>query len=245
MSSGLIISIAIGVVAILIEVVFFLWNRKERMPIWFYRTMRITGPGAKFPSDITIHFRGQPVPQVSVTELGFLNMGKGLIRESDVTRPIIVGFGDDVSILEQPVVVTPSRRDIDFSATLEGKGVKLSFDQLDYKDGAIVEIVHTGDEHTKVSLQGTIAGARKGIRQRSHVYAYRARGRAALALAALNLVMVALLLCAFCSDISQGRFSISAAIIVGCIVLLFILGFIWSLRQWIKRLPLWLAPRYP
>lgn len=238
------VGLILGVVGVLVAVGFALWSRRVKNPIWYYRTRRIIGGEANSSGDISIHFREQPVPQVSVTNLGFVNLGKDSILNSDVRKPVTISFGDDVSILKEPVVVGCSRSEIDFSATREGKSVKLSFDFLDHLDGAVVEVTHTGDENSKIQLEGTIRGVRKGITQRSHTYALTKKRKEWLfqfvLLGGWVIFLLWLFISTTISDVSQDRFDIDWTIILVLLIGVCLYGFVRGMLNWRRSLPSWL-----
>jgi len=233
--------IASVVPGILFTVILRVLDRTERIPVFYHRTTSIVASADKYSEDIEIYYKGKPVPQVSVTRLGFANIGKGPITKGEVRKPIRLSFGHEVSILRKPKVLKRSRQDIDFAVVREGDTVKLSFDHLDYMDGAVVEVIHTGDEHAKPQVQGTIRGVRKGIKQISHRYAETRRRKWLLIFAALSLCTLAYalvtLIPAFKSDISHGRLSIWATLLAICLVLPFLVLLIQSLVDWRRTLP--------
>ena len=240
MSLELTMTVAIGVIAILVEVILFLWKRREKDPIWYYRTRRIVGPGPKPLEDITIMYKGRAVPRVSITKIAIVNSGRGLIRDYDVTKPILITTGEDVSILREPGVKV-SRPDIKFSATWEESGIKVEFDQLDYLDGGVIEVIHTGDKDAEFNLGGTIAGVRKGIRKISLMQVGYQRRRAFLAMAILALVMAALFLGVLIPEIksqmAEGKTNIPDITLGVIWIGAFIALLVFSLLRWRKTVP--------
>lgn len=239
-----IIALSIGVISIIIAIVLYFKRRKARTPIWYYKTTGIIDGVESISGDISVHFKEQPVPRVSVTKLGFVNLGGDTISNMDVRKPIIVKFSDDVSILKDPEVVRHSRSEIEFSATREGNSIKLSFDFLDRLDGAVIEITHTGDENAVPELVGTIRGVRKGITQRSHKYALKRKTGSWLYQSILLGVYTVLLLWALIngtiSDMAQGRIDIWFTVIFTLLAALTLFGFVKILMNWKKSLPSWL-----
>ena len=165
------------IVPLAILVVQIVWDKlreRSKQPIWYYKTEEIISTTNKFADDIEIHFKGQKVAQASITRIGLVNVGKDAIDQTDiksVDHELKISFDTDIHILQAPRLLKSSREDIGFQAVARNREVFISFNLLDYRDGAIMEIVHTGDKNTKVSISGVIKGVPKGILERSYQYA--------------------------------------------------------------------------
>lgn len=238
----IVITIIIGVISILVTIGITLRARREKRPIWFYKTTRIIGGGEKYSDDIKIFFREKPVPQVSVTKMGFVNLGKETIINSDIRKPIIFSFSEDELILKEPEVKPSS--DIDFYATLKGNSVKISFDHLPHLEGAIVEITHTGNEDSKIELEsGKILDVRE-IEQRSHSYALTNKRNEwrlySITLGAFAIYLLWALISVTIRDVSQSRIDIWFTTIVTLFIVIVLYGFIKLTLNWRRSMPRWL-----
>jgi len=238
----IVITIIIGVISILVTIGITLRARREKRPIWFYKTTRIIGGGEKSSDDIKILFREKTVPQVSVTKMGFVNLGKQTIINSDIRKPIIFRFSDDELILKEPEVKPSS--DIDFYATLKGNSVKISFDNLPHLEGALIEITHTGNEDSKIELEsGKILDVRE-IEQRSHSYALTKKRDewlfSFITLGAFAIYLLWAIISVTIRDMSQDRIDIWFTTIVALAIGVVLYGFIKVTLNWIRRMPRWL-----
>ncbi len=228
MDWGFFITIIIAIIAIIVNWVLSFRNKRTREPIWYYKTEEVISKGEKLKDDIQVYFKGQKVSQVSVTKIGLVNVGKEPIDQTHVKRPIKLSFDENISILQEPKVSKFTRDDIDFKATHVGTDVLLSFGFLDHLDGAVIEVVHTGDEKTNVRIEGTILSVPKGIVGRSYRYASSKLKRyhlfSALVLMVFLIYVSYQLIPAIISDIAQDQgnpLAISASILM-------ILGLLWS-----------------
>ncbi len=246
----IIIPSIISVIGILVTIVITRRARREKRPIWFYKTKRIIGEGEKASDDIKILFREKTVPQVSVTKMGFVNLGKQTIINSDIKKPIIFSFSDDELILKEPEVKpssdpkAKSRSGIDFYAHLKGNAVKISFDHLHHLEGAIVEITHTGNEDSKIELDSGDINDVREIEQISHSYALtKKRNEWLLSLVTLSAFTIYLLwafISVTISDVAQGRIDIWFTTIVALAIGAVLYGFIKVTLNWMRRMPRWL-----
>ena len=240
-----IVSLVISAIGVLVAIVIYLRSRKEKRPIWYFRTRKVIGLGENESSDIQILFKGHVVPQVSVTKLGFANLGRETILNSEVREQIRTTFYDDVEILGEPKIIRCSRPAIDLSATREGEVVNISFAFLDHKDGGVVEIAHTGDVNTIIQLDGTIIGVKKGIKQQSDKYALTRTRKESMVGLVIGTVWTIFLLGLFIlvtiKDVSDGGLDVGTTIIfVGFIIPLIYLLIV-GIRNVTRSLPMWLS----
>lgn len=134
-------------------------------------TTELIGLRGVLDDDIQIMYRKENMPRVSSSTLIFWNKGRETINEGDIINeyPLEVVFPQGVQVLRSTVRKT-TRPPIDFrvvdrtrDAQVPENIVRLNFTFLDQKDGARIEILHTGDNSTQLKIQGAIRGARKGM----------------------------------------------------------------------------------
>lgn len=160
----------LAVVGIAVTVWAAIRFRDRKDPRYYYFTATRVTKTLDVPQDIGVTFRGSPVNRVSVTMLWFWNEGRQAIKRDDVapTQPIVVtlvdGQSEEFQILDVAVRAV-SRQAIGFVPTRSSPtSVAIDFAFLDYKDGAAIEIQHTGSPATTAHVSGIILGAHKGIR---------------------------------------------------------------------------------
>jgi len=229
------VALFIGVIGILVIIGFSLRNRKARTPIWYYRTRIVIDS-----EDISIHFREQLVNRVSVTKLGFVNLGKEPIPNWGVRKPITTYFVDDtISILKEPKILSYSSSGIDFKAALKDKYIHLSFDFLNQLDGAVIEITHTGDEKSKMKLDGDILGVQE-IKERSHRYALNKKKEhllTAMILWGSAIYITWTVITETISDVSHDVASIGTTIFSALMLVFILYGSVMSTLSWKRSLP--------
>jgi hypothetical protein len=111
---------------------------------------------------IEVRMEGQDVPRVTRSILLIWNSGRGTIRQADVPEgaplTIIVQGADRVL---NAAVVAVTRPEIGFRLESVNRGeLELTFHHLDHRDGATVEILHTGSDPYGLTLAGTVAGTK-------------------------------------------------------------------------------------
>lgn len=225
----------------------FVWGKsreRNKKPIYYYRTEEIISMTDKLADDILIHFQEHKVTQVSITRVGLVNIGKNPIDQTDiknVDHELRMTFDNDIHILREPKIIKKSREGIDFQAVVRDREVLLSFKLLDYRDGAVVEVVHTGNKNTKVEINGLISGVPKGIIERGYQYASKKMRRfhcvSGLISTALLIYVSCIMVPAFVFDISQHNFSWPALFATLLLIIALVLSITDHIRQFMKSLP--------
>ncbi len=159
----------IGTLSIAATIYFAVRYAERKEPHVHALTVQKVGISPDAPQDIQIHYRGTKVDRISSTTLWFWNAGKKPIRETDIiaSQPLVVHLTDPSGALEilDVNVRKVSRPAINFSAHKTAPStIQLTFDFLDQRDGACVEIQHTGPRQTGTTVSGVILGAPRGVR---------------------------------------------------------------------------------
>jgi hypothetical protein len=237
------VNLAIGIVGAILALVSLFRSELKRdriEPVWFYR--RKPCDKRRYSSGcIWIKVRSLPYKKVYVTRIGFVNIGKKPILDTDVRKSIKVHFGNGNYILQSPELILTNRKELDFVARSVGNSVVLQFDFLEQNDGAIVEVIHTGDEQPSINIEGTIIGSPKGIPLRNREYASSliVFGKQINIRAILYLIIYLFVFCygsysfirATAVDISHHNVSIWATVAFVIILLIFFVGVLQSLYQ--------------
>ncbi|MBN2186553.1 MAG: hypothetical protein JW732_03780 [Dehalococcoidia bacterium] len=237
---AIILSLAIFIVQLILDKL----RERSKRPIYYYKTEEIISETGEFANDIQIHFKQEKVARVSITRIGLANVGKEPIDQTDIKNTdhkLKVTFGNGVRILQEPRILKKSRKDIDFQVAGGDKELTLSFYLLDYRDGAVVEVVHTGNKNTKVDIGGAIIGVPKGIIERSYKHAsnkvkhyHVVSGSISTAL----LIFVILKLApAFVVDISGNNVSWFALLVSLLLTAGLILSIVDHAKQYLRSIP--------
>jgi hypothetical protein len=163
----------IGVFGTLFGVYSYLKTREAKEPRCCYRTYRnITRLTPGDNPNIKLLYKTEEVNRVFTTYFWFWNGGKKPISKSDVPnntdiRLVLSDKVHNVRVLDCNVVKT-SRDAINFAISkFDNNSITMSFDFLDYKDGAAIEVQHSGGFDTKFEVNGIILGAPGGVSTRA------------------------------------------------------------------------------
>ncbi|WP_110950449.1 hypothetical protein [Pseudomonas bohemica] len=146
----------------------YVWTRRRTKLAYVYVGEHLLGSASDtLPPAIVVQYNGISIPRLTKTVVVIWNDGENPITAdnlvaSDPLRLEIGGEGEilSVAILKKTREVTNFR--LADSAPQLSKQASLTFDFLDAKDGAVVEILHTSTER-KPRLLGTLIGLPKGF----------------------------------------------------------------------------------
>jgi hypothetical protein len=162
------IATAIGVVGAVVGVIgvilAYSFKSKSRLAAQT-NTLELIGRNAILPNGIEFLFRGNKVPKVTLSRVAIWNIGNTTIEGKQIVTSdplrIVISQGSDV--LE--ATVRSRTREVNHVSCTSRPGaaneVECRFDYLDPGDGALIQLIHTGNDIVKVL--GTLRGVPKGI----------------------------------------------------------------------------------
>jgi hypothetical protein len=141
---------------------------------WFARgprlVMQVSGSTlVSSPTDrrIKVLYEDSPVPRVTQSLVWLWREGRGTIRGSDVVSEDHHAEGARRGRVLEAALLTESRSTNGVSvAPADGEpcaAVRVGFNYLDPRQGAVIEVLHTAESPTDVEATGTIMGIPKGI----------------------------------------------------------------------------------
>ena len=145
----------------------FLYGRSRIsgiIAIQSHQVSMIGGGDAVFPADISVQYRGTPVPRLSSSTVWIWNAGRKTVKGTDIVPhdPLQLRFGGDVLDVKVKKVSRDVVR-ITVRTSLEtGETVGYGFEFLDPGDGGVLEVLHTGSAKAP-ECSGTIMGIPKGL----------------------------------------------------------------------------------
>ena len=154
------VSLALAVVGIFASIYFYVKSRKEKTPVYLARTFPLIQDSVATVEGLSIRFGEKPISDLSLTRMAIWNKGRQTILGTDVARndALRIEFKEGVQILG--VKVSFERRPVAaVTARIEKNVVLISFDFLDFLDGAVFDLYHTGKGTAVVA--GTIMGVPK------------------------------------------------------------------------------------
>lgn len=155
--------ILLGVIGIILAVVFFVRSRRVSMVLYDSYGRSLVEGLAGALEGIEVRYKGSPQERITVSHFVFWNAGTETIDSGDFTDdPLRIVCSKDIALLDHRTIeFNKATNKIQIGEALKTEdeaSIILTFDYLDSKDGAIVQIVHDGSEGTQFRLMGTLKG---------------------------------------------------------------------------------------
>ena len=156
------IASAFGVAGILLAVFFYFKSRRVKAPLWSIRTINLISDRVqKFPL-LSITYGSSAVQNLSLSKVALWNGGTDVIKREDCApadRLRIEADGEaqilDVALLES----NPTSCQASAKLSDDRKRAVLDFDYLDQQNGAVFQVIHTGQTSKAIAVRGTVLGA--------------------------------------------------------------------------------------
>jgi hypothetical protein len=169
------LSIIIGLVGGIIITWLFTWiAKKEKNPKFAMRSIKLIEKAkATFP-ELTIRHKEheEAIDDLSVAIVAVWNAGTETIRQTDISSSdqLRIESPENARILGASIIESnnPASNAV-CEYDKETFTVNLGFEFLDYKNGFVLQLLHTGKGSKALSVTGTIIGARGGHVKRRFV----------------------------------------------------------------------------
>lgn len=161
------IGVCLAVVFGSLTILFYLKSRRIKQPVYAIRSAHLIQNVSERVNRLEVKYAGEIIPNLTSAKIFFWNQGRETIQGSDVAQadPLRIRVAAGLKILEAKVlgsVNSANRCDV----SNDTSAASLTFDFLDYGEGAVIQVLHTGSHPSDLSVTGTIKGAGK-VRERS------------------------------------------------------------------------------
>ncbi len=139
----------------------------------FYHTNEISKLSS-YNQNISILYQGLEVTEVTSTLIRFWNKGKRPLKKDDIPLNDTLKFSftndnpsinSQIKILDSKILkVSKKSSNIKISRNNVVNLLDFTFDFIDYQEGIVLEVQHTGDINTNVNLVGTILGPKSKLK---------------------------------------------------------------------------------
>lgn len=141
---------------------YFYWiSKKTKVPKYCLRSQRVLTDSISSLGPLEIHYDQKRIANLTATEFYFWNHGKETIRQEDIASsdPLQLKIKSPFTILDTKLLKTSSpSNNIIVSLSEDKTIITLNFEYLDYEQGGIVQILHTGEDSVDLIFSGTIKG---------------------------------------------------------------------------------------
>jgi hypothetical protein len=157
-------SITISVILAIVGIYLTIRSKREKKPSFMMRTSSmIQGAKSRFP-DLTVHYKGhgEDLEHFSVSLICFWNDGGETIHGADITEsePLRINANGTCKILGVSILqVNKPANQVKCVVARTKDSVAITFDYLDKGNGAVIELMHTGQSSKDLDILGEIKGA--------------------------------------------------------------------------------------
>jgi hypothetical protein len=159
-----IIGTLLGIIGILAGYIFYLKGKREKDPCYSVDEVNLIRGYSSIFRDLKIRYKRKPIENLTITKLVFWNNGMETIDGADIqtTHPLMIFALEDGVMLDIKLLKSTNLAN-NFSTVLDEKGrfALLFFDYLNSKDGAVIQVIHTGISIVNLVITGEIKGVRK------------------------------------------------------------------------------------
>ncbi|MFN8155728.1 MAG: hypothetical protein U0Y08_15645 [Bacteroidia bacterium] len=159
--------IATFAIGILVRTYFYYKSKKSKVLKYVLKSYNLVKDHTSKFSGLNIQYKNEEVKNFTVTKMIFWNSGKGTIDGKDITsaEPLTLTAKDGCRILEATILKSNNTASlISVSDIKDNNSISLSFDYLDYLDGAVLNILHDGTVSDNIEFKGKIKGLEKVVK---------------------------------------------------------------------------------
>lgn len=161
-----ILSLVLAVVGILLAAVFFIKSRRIKKARYSINNRTVIETSGSEITGLQVQYDGNQQDRITVSKVGIWNCGTEPIRPPDIATscPLLIQVHPGADVLAADVIYTTEEANqfhLDAITPADGDmptSIPFSFEFLDRKDGAVVQIVHTGPQSHPISITGKLIG---------------------------------------------------------------------------------------
>lgn len=166
------VSLAITTASLAAAVIFYRKSRRDKVPCFSVTRESIIENSAPLIAGLSVQFNGEVQKVITVAKVAFWNHGAETIGGQDraKAKPLEIVVDNGVDVLNATVLkstddanqfrIGEPQKQEDGRTT-----IPITFDFLDRSDGALFQVVHNGEERTRVWVEGKIKGADDPLHQ--------------------------------------------------------------------------------
>lgn len=158
------VSIAIGVIGLILSIYFYRESIKERRPVFLVESVRtsIVSSDSTLSAPLVIRdlFGNEIKEDVTTLTFYFYNKGKESIRKEHVLEKLTLNLNCNCKVLSYKALkISRKITGINLAKdSINDAAIRLSFDILEENDGLSAQITYVGSRDAKLTINGIIEG---------------------------------------------------------------------------------------
>lgn len=167
----------VTIISIFLTVFFYFKSRRKRVPFYSCRSTRLIQRDVNQINCLEVFYDKRKLTALTITKLAFWNNGRDTISKTDIAEKdrVRVQIKEAYEILSCEVIAqTKEANNVVVSMADDRKSVSISFDYLDYKEGVVLKIRHTGSESEDLEIKGSIKAV-KSIQRKGRMWPFASK----------------------------------------------------------------------
>lgn len=159
------VSLIISIFSVVIAYVLYYKAIHVKKPCFKIRGINIISPYIFLDNPIKVLFLDEPVKSLTMTRVVFWNNGRATINSSDIARadPLKIAAHDENRILAIGILGN-NKVGANFSVDLINQNAAvINFDFMDYKNGLVIQVYHTGSKEDELYIEGSVKGVEEVV----------------------------------------------------------------------------------
>jgi hypothetical protein len=111
-------------------------------------------------------YQNDKIDNLTITKIAFWNAGNVTINHGDISKvdPIKISILNEKKFLDAFIISTTNPvNQFSISKVHKESSVLLSFDYIDKNEGIVIQVIHTGNSSSDITVSGTLKGMGKPI----------------------------------------------------------------------------------
>lgn len=156
------------IIGIPLSIYLYFKSKKDKLLKFEIKNNNIFKNFESIIENVKVTCEDKNISTLTITRILMWCDGKETIYNTDIATqmPLIIKSKEGKEILEAKIVSSNNQANNVHLEKLENNIYKINFEYLDYKDGFIIQVVHTGSSQKDIILSGKIKGMKGNIEKK-------------------------------------------------------------------------------
>lgn len=153
---------SLAIISVFLSIFLYYKSKKIKEPIYLYKSFELIKNSFSALDGLEIKYNKERIDTLTLTKLAIWNNGNDVIEGSDIAPAdkLRISLANDKKIINVKSIFNRKIAN-NIIIKIDKNEAIINFDFLDFGDGAIFEVYHTGNINEKISMNGTIKGVTK------------------------------------------------------------------------------------
>jgi len=149
----------LAIASIFVSVILYLRSRKEKILVYTSRGFNLIHNSVVRIPGLSVRYENANIDTLTLTKVAFWNKGRGTINNADIapTDRLSISPQEEVRILNAGIAYQSLTAN-NFSLEKSRHGIIVNFDYIDFHQGVIIDVYHTGQNSGSILFGGTVKG---------------------------------------------------------------------------------------